>query len=166
MASDGGLRRLFQANLPRAHCQPVETGLISMGVPDMNFCAEGVEGWVEFKQTDGYAVTLEPEQVSWLSRRARSGGRVFVAVRRWHTGGPRKGPPVDELWLLRGEYAPDLKSLGLRWAEQNSRSVLIGRWSGGPARWDWRAVRGKLLAPLPRVRNAWTATRAAAKDDI
>lgn len=143
---DGGLRRLFCEHLRSGmHWQPVETGLISMGVPDANFCGSGVEGWVECKQTEGYSVTLSPEQVSWIFRRHRNGGRVFVAVRRWHTGGPRKGPPVDELWLLRGQYAPDLKTLGLRWAEQNASGVLLGRWPGGPARWAWNEVRSMLL---------------------
>lgn len=114
-----------------------------MGVPDLNFCIDGVEGWVEMKQTDGWAVTLEPEQVSWLFRRHRNGGRVFVAVRRWHDGGPRRGPACDELWLLRGQYAPDLKTLGLKWAMTSP--ALLGRWCHGPARWDWDAVRSILV---------------------
>lgn len=159
---DGGLRRIIMDNLYRVHCQPVETGLISMGVPDLNFCADGVEGWIECKQTEGWAVTLEPEQISWLTRRARNGGRVFVAVRRWHTGGPRKGPPVDELWLLRGEYAPDLRSLGLQWT-LSTRGPLLGRWSRG--QWDWDDFRHLLItAPISRPRGKLPTV--AAKDDI
>lgn len=142
MASDdGGLRGLFRTHLkPHADMQAVETGLIAAGVPDLNYCASGREGWIEMKQTDGWAVTLRPEQVGWLCRRARAGGRVFVAVRRWHDGGPRRGPAVDDLWLLRGKYAPDLKTGGLTWAREHCPSAVIGVWSGGPARWDWLAV--------------------------
>lgn len=140
MASDdGGLRGLFRSHLRQhADMQAVETGLIAAGVPDLNYCASGAEGWIEMKQTDGWAVTLRPEQVGWLCRRARAGGRVFVAVRRWHDGGPRRGPAADELWLLAGRFAPDLKTMGLEWA--SSSPALLGRWHGGPARWDWLAV--------------------------
>jgi hypothetical protein len=140
MSDDGNLRALFRTHL-RGKCdmQAVETGLIAAGVPDLNYCVQGgFEGWVEMKQTDGYAVTLRPEQVGWISRRCRAGGRVLIAVRRWHDGGPRKGPPVDELWLLKGAYAPDLKTMGLQWAHTDN--ALLGQWSGGPARWDWSAV--------------------------
>ena len=170
MSDDGGLRRLFQTNVTPGHLQPVETGLISTGVPDMNFCVDGAEGWVEMKQTDGWAVTLEPEQISWLCRRARNGGRVFVAVRRWHDGGPRKGRPVDELWLLRGEYAPDLRSMGLRWVGTHEplTGPLLGRWTGGPAHWNWFMVR-LLLATTPALSampRSTSALERTAPDDI
>ena len=141
VATDGGLRKLFRRHLRAGfHWQSVETGGTGLGVPDSNFCCDGVEGWVEFKQTTGWQVTLRPEQVAWLVRRAMVGGRVFVAVRRRNDGGPRRGDPVDELWLLNGARARELEEGGLR-AGLGTLVVSIG----GPARWRWDLVRAALL---------------------
>jgi hypothetical protein len=65
--------------------------------------------------------------VAWLSRRARLGGRCFVAVRRLNRGG-------DELWLYPGSRVVELVERGLR------SDNLLGRWEGGPGRWDWDKV--------------------------
>lgn len=138
---DGGLRGIFHDRLRVGiHWQAIETGEVVMGVPDSNFCCDGVEGWVEYKQTDAWAVGIRPEQGAWLSTRHMRGGRTFVAVRRWHDGGPRKGAAVDELWLCSGQYARTLRHEGL----QSNSVVWLGVWSGGPARWDWDAVRRHL----------------------
>lgn len=147
MSDDGGLRGLFRDNLPRFHWQSVETGMTGRGVPDSNFCAPpGIEGWVEFKQTEEWAVTLRPEQVGWLCRRARAGGRVFVAVRRWPAASRRR-EAADELWLLAGAAARELLDYGLpggpRCPLDASRlppGAFLSVWPGGPARWDWDAV--------------------------
>lgn len=138
---DGNLRPIFREKLRVGfHWQSIETGGTGRGVPDSNYCCAGVEGWVEFKRTSGWDVPLRPEQVGWLVRRHMAGGRVFVAVRRQHRGGPRLGDPVDELWLLRGGSARELVSGGLR-----SGVGVVGVWSGGPARWGWEAVREALV---------------------
>ena len=149
---DGGLRSLFRANLPQFHWQSVETGLTGLGVPDSNFCAAGgIEGWVEYKQTDGWAVTLRPEQVGWLTRRARLGGRVWVAVRRCHTGGPRLGPPVDQLWLVPGRLAVAAATGGLRHPAVAGDAL---QWAGGPARWPWPVVGAALKAAPATLRTS------------
>lgn len=142
MSADGGLRNLFRDKLRDFHWQSIETGGTGRGVPDLNGCLRGVELWVECKVTAGWAVTLRPEQIGWLCRRARAGGRVFVAVRRCCPSGPRR-TAADELWLLLGHHAPDLRTGGL--PRGPSRAVL-GMWPGGPARWPWPAVRAALLA--------------------
>jgi len=128
---DGGLRKLFHKNLPGFHWQAIETGGVGLGVPDSNFCREGVEGWVEFKTTDAFKVQIRPEQVAWIERRARAGGRVFIAVRRKTKAGPRKGPAVDELWLLGPEFA--------RMAYLN-KAVEYRQWESGPKNWNWEAI--------------------------
>lgn len=140
---DGGLRSTFHDKLRRGiHWQAIETGGTGKGIPDSNFCGADVgEGWVEMKLTDAWSVGLEAEQVAWLKKRILVGGRTFVAVRRQHDGGPRKGSPVDELWLCSGIWAGELKSGGLKHPDV----IWLGVWSGGPARWDWDAVR-ELLA--------------------
>lgn len=127
---DGGLRRLLRENIPAVHWCTVESGAIAPGTPDVNGCRHGSEFWIECKQTDGWAVTLRPEQVGWLMRRARAGGRVFVLVRR----------ASSELWLLPGARADLLKAEGLR-----GSVAPLGVWRGGPARWSWAEVEAQLV---------------------
>jgi len=133
---DGGLRKLFQARLPHVHWCSVETGSTGRGIPDSNGCIDSHEFWVEFKATENYSVELRPEQVGWLLRRTRAGGRTFIAVRRKHDGGKRKGKPVDELWLYSGAAAKVLSELGLN----KTYVQTLGIWSKGPAEWNWHTV--------------------------
>lgn len=123
----------------------METGGTGLGIPDSNFCCDGVEGWVEFKRTTAWAVGLRPEQIGWHRARMARGGRSFIAIRRHHDGGPVKGEPVDELWLCRGGYASTLARFGMA----DTSIMWEGVWSGGPGRWDWDQVRAALLAPTP-----------------
>lgn len=135
---DGGLRQLFRDHLPGVHWQSVETGGTGRGIPDSNGCCDGVEFWVEFKQTDGWSVTLRPEQIGWIERRTRHGGRVWIAVRRRHAGGVRRGTSVDELYLLPGRLARAARLNGLR--SDALGPHLLGPMTGGPSRWNWDAV--------------------------
>jgi Holliday junction resolvase len=132
MARDGDLRAIFRRRLTSFDFQSIETGSTGRGIPDMNYCHDGREGWIEAKQTQGWAVGLRPEQIGWLMRRARHGGRVWIAVRR-------KG---DELWLIPGDRAAQLKSEGLK-------DIASEHWTNGPSRWDWDRI-AYLLAP-PKV---------------
>lgn len=138
---DAGLRSIFRKNLPKIDWQPIESPLTGGGIPDSNGCAgPNTEFWIEFKQTDGWLVKFEPEQPAWIYRRYRHGGRVWIAIRRWHDGGPRIGLPVDDLYLIYGGHVLELVQSGLRIEEQ----FVTGHWRGGPSRWDWDAV-GRLL---------------------
>lgn len=145
MTVDAGLRPLFRKHLPQFDWQSIETGGTGRGIPDSNYCVMGThgighEGWIEYKSTDGYVVDLRPEQVGWIMRRVRRGGRVWIAVRRSHDGGPRRGPPVDELWIFGGGLAVEARTGGLLAIENRAR-----RWHHGPtAGWDWGAVAGVL----------------------
>jgi hypothetical protein len=133
MSRDGGLRGLFAAFIKRAHWCPVETWSTGQGVPDANYCLEGSEGWIEFKLTEANAVALAPEQVGWIERRTRAGGRCFVAVRRKCVAGPRR-VARDELQMFRGKDVRVLSTKGLVGAQP------IGIWTGGPKNWDWSMV--------------------------
>ena len=137
---DGGLSSLFQKHIPEAHWQRIEVGGTGKGVPDLNYCIDGVEGWIELKQTSAWAVIIRPEQIGWIERRVRVGGRVSVAVRRKTEGGPRNGDPKDELWLYSGKDVRALADSGIG----GSGAAFIG--TDGPARWDWAAVRAVLTA--------------------
>lgn len=156
---DDGLRPIFKSHLELLgfHMQSVETGGTGQGIPDTNFCVNdpahcppigrtfsGIEGWVEYKSTSGWTVDLRPEQIGWIERRVRVGGRVLIAVRRRHGGGPRLGRPVDELHLLPGRVARLARIGGLRAPEV--LEAALGRWCGGPSRWDWDRVAEALIA--------------------
>jgi len=140
--TDGELRKKFQEFIPQFHWQSVETWSTGQGVPDCNFCGFGKEGWIEFKKTETMRVTVSPEQVAWMERRMRNGGRCFVAVRRRHSGGARKGDAVDELWLFDGQAIRILKNEPLVAVPLN---FLLKKTSGGPTEWDWPKVCELLL---------------------
>lgn len=130
---DGNLRQIFFRSLPAWHWTAVETGATSSGVPDSEYCSpEGAQGWLEYKVSRGWAVTIRPEQVGWLKRRARQGGRCFVAVRRILEGS------VDELWLVAGGDAGILGEGGLR------AVAPVLRQAGGPSKWDFNQVAAAL----------------------
>ena len=141
MRLDGGLRHLFREQLPVVHWQSIETGGTGRGVPDSNGCYRGHEFWIEFKWTKGHVVSLRPEQIGWLTRRARSGGKVFVAVRRTCATGPRR-TAADELYLLRGSYARELRERGLT---DLPTGAVVGSWGGGPGSWAWGDVLEALI---------------------
>jgi hypothetical protein len=156
MSVDDGLRALFRKHVPRpVDWQSVETGAVSRGVPDSNFCcprprrvvagyleSDGTEGWIEYKMTKGFSVHLRPEQIGWITCRVRHGGRVFVAVRRRVESGARR-QSADELHLVSGRHVRALAVGGLR---SLPPGALAGLWTGGPSRWDWPAVRAALVA--------------------
>lgn len=128
---DGGLRQLFKKHLPDVHWQAIETFITGSGVPDINGCLDGIEFWIENKFAKGKKrarVTFSPAQVGWIEQRLRHGGRVFIAVR--HTTAQ-----ADTLYLLRGAAAREL-TVG-----ETPEALAIGVWDGGPARWDWDAVK-------------------------
>lgn len=152
MNKDGDLRAQFRDHLPAFHWQAIETGLLGRGIPDMEYCYRGAQGWVENKKTDAWAVDVRPEQVAWLLRRRRAGGRAFLAVRRYNVARQRVGA-YDELWLLRGEYAIEVQEVGLRCDPR----AIIGVWRGGPRAWSWAEVQAHLTAPVRAVSLATSA---------
>ena len=81
-STDGGLRSMFSQNLRRAQWTVVESGSLAPGTPDAEFCFPGnKQGWIEYKKASGNRVVIRDLQVSWIDRRARLGGHVFIAVR-------------------------------------------------------------------------------------
>lgn len=133
MSVDDGLRRLLRQHVRRVHWTSVETGHVQQGVPDLSGCGDGQEFWVECKSVRrGHAVKFRPGQPGWLLAHERHGGRTFVAVRRRTETG-------DDLVLYRGHAARELVDRGLL------APGRVGEWSGGPAKWDWTAVRVALV---------------------
>lgn len=139
-SDDGGLRALFRSRIVSAQWTTVETGAVSRGVPDAEFCFDGaVQGWIEYKATRAgspHGVRVRPEQIAWLSRRARYGGRCWIAVRRQGTA--KGGERYDELHLFPGGAAAEVAALGTRC----DRAVQV--WHGGPTRWDWAEIEERI----------------------
>jgi hypothetical protein len=144
VTTDGGVCSLLKDHI-QGDWQRIELGAVGLGVPDLNFCIDGVEGWLEAKTTDTHRVVFRPFQAAWAARRSRAGGRVLVVTRRRHSGGPRKGGAVDELWVHPGVHAALVEAGGLLGAP------VLGVWAGGPRRWDWEAVRRAICGPLPAI---------------
>lgn len=145
-STDGGLRAEFRKHIPHFDWSSIETGSSESGVPDNNFCYEGAEGWIEFKQTALREVRLRPDQIGWLAKRARHGGHVFVGVRRWHDPRWSKfSEDTDQFWLLEGGASVVVKQRGLRESER----YVLGIWEGGPSRWDWNAIASILTRRVP-----------------
>lgn len=129
MSSDGGLRQLFRSRFRDWHWTSIETGAVSPGTPDAEFCAPGgISGWVEFKKIDGWKITFQPLQVPWIHRRYRLGGRVFVAVRRKR----------DELYVIPGEHILELEERGVK--------NFVPITGVGARNWDWCEVEQILTA--------------------
>lgn len=138
--ADDGLRSIITSKLKDPHWQPIETWSIAAGVADLNGCLSGVEAWVECKSASAWAVKFEPGQIPWINRRTRAGGRVTIAVRRRHSGGPRLGDPVDELWLIPGSAVIELARDGLK--EVQLRALVFHK---GPSKWDWSLIQRKIF---------------------
>lgn len=132
---DGGLRRIFRANLPMVHWAALETGAVCPGLPDSNGCCRGREFMVEFKATRDHVVRFRPLQPGWITDRVRHGGRVFVFVRQ-RPDNPPSATGTDLLWGFDGRDVVRLVSSGLRDAEQFALDV----WRGGPRKWDWAQI--------------------------
>lgn len=141
---DGGLRALFRKHLKKPDwlLTPIESGGTVSGVPDTHWAhaPSRTSGWVEFKDSPGWAIIFKPHQVGWLTLHGAAGVRCAVAVRG--RGAGSGGPGRDSLWLLRGSYAREMDAQGLRCSEW----VIMGKWLGPPQSWDWAAVADLLVA--------------------
>lgn len=139
--ADGGLRKELQKGLPKPEWlwTPIETGGTHGGVPDSYFVnrMNKIDGWVECKATDGWAVKFESHQVQWLMLRAAAGVLCRVAVRGRGVGSG--GGRGDSLWIYRGQHAELLDIGDLRTVEP----LYVGY--GSPREWDWVAIREALI---------------------
>lgn len=81
--TEKGLRGVLKSWLPkRTHYQPIESSS-APGIPDVNFCLNGGDHWVELKIVLGkdklrFQKPLSPYQWNWLLSRAKAGGSVWV----------------------------------------------------------------------------------------
>jgi hypothetical protein len=137
MTTDAGLPHLIQTNLPLVDWARVETWAVGPGMPDLNGCYLGQDVWVECKATYGWMVSrVRIPQVAWLERRARAGGRCWVAVRQ-------RGSRRDSLWLL-GPGAARLLREKVR-LDELPPTLVHQVWEGGPKAWPWEKVQDAMF---------------------
>lgn len=136
MGRDGGLYKEYLKYLPDFHWQRVEVGQLNRGVPDVNYCYNGVEGWVENKGTEDGRFKFRPEQRGWIIDRSRHGGIVYVAVRM-------KTMATDTLLLYDGEsLARATESMNIN----RLTSHMIEVYFGGPTHWNWQKITSLLIS--------------------
>ena len=102
---------------PQIHWQRIEN-TTGVGVPDINFCLDGVEVWVEDKWTPSkkgarFSHPLTPSQCGWILKRVHSGGSAWVLARR-----------VDTFRLWHGSWAKEIVDQG--WNAPGS-CITMGR---------------------------------------
>lgn len=94
---------------------------LSVGIPDLSYGINQVNGWIELKQVPKWPVKAEtlvkpskytPNQVSWIKKRNKKGGHCFVIVRV-----NRK-----EYFLFRADIARELRK-GLSRADYFCHSI-------------------------------------------
>lgn len=141
--ADGGLRKVFQTFLPKPDWKwsPIETGGTHNGVPDSFFAHTKlkVNGWVECKATDGWAVKFEPHQLAWIPTHVAAGVSVWVAI--YARGVGSGGGKGSALWLAAGHLADVISRTGLNGIPKESYE---GIWYGAPRTWDWKKI-GEIL---------------------
>lgn len=95
---------------PEDRFERVENGMLT-GMPDVNYCMAGIEGWIELKAPIEPARPttalfgsgnhpVEVEQANWLLKQSRAGGRGWLFIATEH-----------RLLLLRGH---DVGKFGAR----------------------------------------------------
>ncbi len=111
-----GMKKAF----PSIHWQRIECWQ-SLGVPDINFCLQGQDYWVESKWCPSktgkvFSHKLTADQCAWALARSRAGGSAWILARR-----------VDVFRLYDG---------------RDARSVVDHGWEGlwtveMQKPWDW-----------------------------
>jgi len=124
MSSEDGLWENLREKLrcKGTHAIRVENS-VGPGTPDVNICLDGREVWVELKHVHEWParqdtlvdIGLRPDQVTWLGRRGRAGGNVWILV--------QVGTDYLLFWW---KFAPKLY-IGVPRSEMESEAV--GAWS-------------------------------------
>src|SRR4030067_1055575 len=70
-----------------AHVSMVESHAVSIGIPDLNYCINGREGWIELKTIHGDEMPkIRTAQRRWARVRVAAGGRIWFLCHQESTG--------------------------------------------------------------------------------
>lgn len=114
--------------------------MIGVGNPDINYCIDGFEGWIELKSpTEPKRATtplfgsnhkLSIDQRNWFLRQNNAGGRAFILI------------ATDKRWMLiEGRYADFINKLPV------SGLLKIAIWSASKPikeKEAWKTLRAML----------------------
>ena len=115
---------------PKCHHIRVENPA-NPGTPDLNYCMEKVEGWVEFKQvkalpkqadTPVFTGCLSPQQILWHMKRAMAKGKAYICG---------YVEDIDEFFLIEGKYAPEFNDMPLARLRVLNRPMEV-LWENSP----------------------------------
>ena len=93
---------LFAAK--NAHAVNMEPATTNPGIPDINWCMEGIEGNLELKfaHENGAVPLIRPLQLVWFRERIKAGGYPMLA---YYIEGKEYS---DEVFLFQGRYIDHL----------------------------------------------------------
>ena len=114
----------------------IENG-VEVGTPDVNYCIDGVEGWIELKefgQCPASGIVRIPlftqEQKIWLYERCKAGGNAFFFL---------KIKDLSNYLLFKGDGT--IFSVGTKFTEHELYTWSITHWS---KRINFKALKGVL----------------------
>lgn len=73
------VKKLFKSMGDAAHISWIESHATALGAPDLNYCIDGVEGWLELKASPD--IEIRASQVTWMKERIKSGGYPLFFLR-------------------------------------------------------------------------------------
>lgn len=76
------------------HVSAVESHYSSPGIPDLDYCLDGVEGHIELKFWGAKPPEIRPTQIAWMRDRVKAGGHPLMVMVR--------GP---EIYICHGQSA-------------------------------------------------------------
>lgn len=82
------------------------------------------------KKVTGWRITISPEQIAWLARRSRAGGRVFIAA--------RKQQHIQGFWLFPGTAGRQLATTRV------TEVPALIQAKGNPGAWPWAEIEAAL----------------------
>ena len=109
---------------PRVDWQRMELWT-EAGIPDVNFCLDGHEHWIECKWTPSvtgarFSHPLNAAQCGWILKRVDAGGSAWILARR-----------VDEFSLWHGSRAREVLDSGYKAGHTSLVMPMVKR------TWDW-----------------------------
>lgn len=104
------------------HASSVESHAMSPGIPDIDFCIDGVSGHIELKVCSSRG--LRQSQVLWFRKRLKAGGSPWILVFS-----------TEKVYLIAGEHYHHVLTMDkkerLKW-----ETIAMKIWAGLPTPQD------------------------------
>lgn len=132
--------QILRKNMPKRmdRLERIEN-VAGTGTPDINFCSEGVECWIEMKSSKEPMRTksllfasnhkLSQVQKNWFLQQRNAGGRCYILI------------ATDKRWMLiDGKYADGINKMTVTQLWENS----LWGWMRPVSKSNWDALRNIL----------------------